>query len=213
MATKNKARLTTAATVAWSNGEPFDGYVLLQINLPSGYSQAMLEDDAPRLRVPLATPVKIRNGVVDQDTRAWFTNALVPPTTNYSAWWYDSNWRLISLGTELFSITTDPHTLTPPVLTVPTAASSSATPDETPVGNSQGFLATSGVPTRETPAGTVDGVNAIFTLSRSPSLLVLTRNGVVLEDGIAFIRSGVTITFQSGYIPTAGDVIRALLFG
>lgn len=68
-------------------------------------------------------------------------------------------------------------------------------------------------PTQETPVGTIDGVNPTFTISRSPAFLMLFRNGVKLEDGIGFIRTGTTITFQAGYIPFAGDVLRAILFG
>lgn len=71
----------------------------------------------------------------------------------------------------------------------------------------------------ETPAGTVDGDNAVFTLAAAPSpvaSLILTKNGVVLYEGTGYSLSGSTITFATGYVPvppvgldTIGDLIRA----
>lgn len=71
----------------------------------------------------------------------------------------------------------------------------------------------------EIPAGTVNGINAVFTLQNVPSpsqSLVLTRNGTVLYQGVGYVLSGGVITFNSGYIPlppsgsdTIGDLIRA----
>jgi len=56
----------------------------------------------------------------------------------------------------------------------------------------------------ETPAGTIDGVNAAFTLTGSPTppaSLTLTRNGIVQEQGVEYLLSGSTATFQPGSIP------------
>lgn len=71
----------------------------------------------------------------------------------------------------------------------------------------------------ETPAGTIDGTNPIFTLAQVPnpsSSVLLVKNGQVLFVGTGYVLSGQTITFQTGYIPNpptggdpVGDQIRA----
>lgn len=71
----------------------------------------------------------------------------------------------------------------------------------------------------ETPAGTIDGSNNLFTLAAVPNpttSVLLMRNGTVLYQGVGYTFNGQTITFQTGYIPqppsggdTTGDLIRA----
>ena len=64
----------------------------------------------------------------------------------------------------------------------------------------------------ETPAGTVDGFNAAFTLVNSPapgSSLLLFRNGVLQKPGFDFTLTGSTITFLSASVPLPGDTILA----
>jgi hypothetical protein len=66
----------------------------------------------------------------------------------------------------------------------------------------------------EIPSGVINGINNIFTLVNTPnpalSLLVL-RNGVQQEQGVAYTVSGNTISFTLNplYIPQTGDVIQA----
>jgi hypothetical protein len=64
----------------------------------------------------------------------------------------------------------------------------------------------------ETPTGSIDGVNATFTLATTPdppASLELTKNGVVQKPGIDFTLSGPTIMFLAGAIPQTGDVLLA----
>ncbi len=65
----------------------------------------------------------------------------------------------------------------------------------------------------ETPSGTINGVNATFTLSNSPNpaaSLVLTKNGVVQSaGGNGYTLSGLTITFTTLAIPQTGDELLA----
>ncbi len=69
------------------------------------------------------------------------------------------------------------------------------------------------MPTRATPAGTIDGANAAFTVPAN-SLLFLFANGVLRQPGgVHYTLSGignVTITYAAGYIPEAGDVHEAI---
>jgi hypothetical protein len=77
----------------------------------------------------------------------------------------------------------------------------------------QGQVDGSGLPNfsdRESPTGLIDGVNAIFTLSHTPSpatSLLLTKNGQTMYAGTAFTLSANQITFLGGYIPVTGDVL------
>ncbi len=64
----------------------------------------------------------------------------------------------------------------------------------------------------ETPAGTVDGVNAAFTLAHAPNpaqSLHLHRNGIRLTAGADYTLAGASITFVSGAIPEAGALLTA----
>lgn len=64
----------------------------------------------------------------------------------------------------------------------------------------------------ETPAGTIDGTNREFLLSRAPqppSSLLLYRNGILQAPGIDYTLSGRQITFCELCIPVPGDVLRA----
>jgi hypothetical protein len=64
----------------------------------------------------------------------------------------------------------------------------------------------------ETPNGTINGVNAIFTLANTPgsaTTMMLYRNGVLQANGVDYTVSGANITFAGGEIPQAGDILRA----
>jgi len=60
----------------------------------------------------------------------------------------------------------------------------------------------------EVPSGTVNGVNAVFTLTVAPNpaqSLILAVNGVIQKPGVDFTLSSGTVTFLSGAIPKTGD--------
>ena len=64
-----------------------------------------------------------------------------------------------------------------------------------------------------TPTGTIDGVNATFTLLSAPNppgSLTVARNGIIQTAGVDFNLSGtgVAITFLPGSIPQPSDIIR-----
>lgn len=65
--------------------------------------------------------------------------------------------------------------------------------------------------TIETPGGTVDGANDTFTLSVSPTLLILWKNGLYMNPGSDYTLVGSTITFAVGQIPPTGAVLAAAL--
>jgi hypothetical protein len=60
-----------------------------------------------------------------------------------------------------------------------------------------------------TPAGTINGSNAVFTLPNAPNpaqSLQLFKNGRKMFSSIDFTIAGNTITYQSGSVPQSGDV-------
>jgi hypothetical protein len=72
--------------------------------------------------------------------------------------------------------------------------------------------AAAGFQDAETPAGSMNGVNATFTLSQAPSpasSLLLHRNGLLMKNGLDYTLAGGTVTFVAGAIPQSGDVLVA----
>lgn len=61
----------------------------------------------------------------------------------------------------------------------------------------------------EVPAGTINSINAVFTLSQSPDVLILFKNGVEQKLTVDYNLSGSTITFVVGAIPTTGSSLDA----
>ena len=64
----------------------------------------------------------------------------------------------------------------------------------------------------ETPGGTLNGINAAFTLLFAPSpvnSLILFRNGLLQTHGFDFALAGNVVTFLPGSIPQAGDELSA----
>jgi hypothetical protein len=64
----------------------------------------------------------------------------------------------------------------------------------------------------EIPAGTLDGVNAAFTLVTTPSppsSLTLFRNGMLLKQNLDYTLSSSSLIFQSGSVPRAADSLLA----
>ena len=59
------------------------------------------------------------------------------------------------------------------------------------------------------PIGTVNGVNATFTIPTTPgSVVMVFRNGVLQKGGgFDYTLSGTTITFATASIPLTGDTL------
>ena len=130
------ATLDQSVTVSWSNGDVFNGFLLLGLVVPSSGGTSWAELDlggqAPAERIPLWTKVPIVNGKFDGTVGVLYTSSIAPPNTKYAAWYYDQTLtppRKIAGPSDLFTVTT--ATLTPPslTLTVPTAGVTPPTPD------------------------------------------------------------------------------------
>jgi hypothetical protein len=150
--------------------------------------------------------VPIRQGVYDPATQVWRTDAILPLSVRYSSFYYDSTDRFIAVGPDLFTITADSYVLTPPTLTDPTAAVVSVTPETVP---SAPVTVTIG-PTREDVQGTKNGSNTAFTITRTGTLVMIMWNGMVLDEGVGYTKSGTAITMT--YAPESGDSLEALIW-
>ena len=63
---------------------------------------------------------------------------------------------------------------------------------------------------QETPSGAINGVNATYTVSQTPSpgaSLAVYRNGVRLTAGVDYTAVGQAITFGSTLVPQTGDAL------
>jgi hypothetical protein len=63
---------------------------------------------------------------------------------------------------------------------------------------------------QEVPAGAINGVNATFTLSQTPSpsvSLAVYRNGLRMTPGVDYTLSGAVITFMAGLLPQSSDTL------
>jgi hypothetical protein len=61
-----------------------------------------------------------------------------------------------------------------------------------------------------TPTGAINGVNATFTLSQSPSpsaSLTVFLNGLLQTAGVDYTAAGTAITFATASLPQAGDIL------
>lgn len=63
----------------------------------------------------------------------------------------------------------------------------------------------------ETPAGTIDGANRVFSLAQLPitGSLQLFRNGLIQKEGLHFTVSDQTVTFAETATPETNDVLIA----
>ena len=213
MSVQNIAQLTYGSTIQWVSGVPFNGYVLLLAALPSksgtAYQSVFLRNCQPKTEVPKRIKIPIREGVYDTDVRVWRTDSLVPTLVRYCAFFYDDSDRLIANGASLFTITADPHTLTPPTLTDPDVATSCPTPEAVTILVPS---TNAGTVTREDLTGTKNGVNDTFTITIGGSIVMVIWNGTVLEEGVGYTRADKTITMAAGYIPGATDSLECLIF-
>jgi hypothetical protein len=63
---------------------------------------------------------------------------------------------------------------------------------------------------QETPSGAINGINAAFTLSQTPSpstSLIVYRNGVRLTSGIDYTAVGNALAFVGTLVPQSGDIL------
>lgn len=118
---------TLTGTVTYSNSTLLDGYVLILMAFPTGYTSATIANQLIPQPIGDHVKVRIQQGVYDQSARIYQNAYLEPPNIQYCAYFYDNN--NTQLGhTALFTISTSPYTITVPTFAVPTATAVIPTP-------------------------------------------------------------------------------------
>lgn len=216
-----QASIKSTSRVEWSDGSPFNGFLLVGLALPtvSGYTYArtFLGNTGKPQRIPLWTKIPIDTGVYDNAAKVFFNADLDPPNTRYSAWWYDHNNRQVAGPASLFEVTTDPHVLATPTLTVPSVPITLPAPQVDIPADPVNFAA---YVYGEIPTGTISGTNGAdgnptFTLNYTPAppgSLILVKNNVILNQDTDYSISGNTITYLTGSIPITGDFHIAVMY-
>jgi hypothetical protein len=151
------ATLNQNTVVSWSNGDAFNGYLLIGLVLPQGgttyWAEVDLGGQSPGERIPLFQRVAIVNGQFENNVGVIYTTSLSPPNTRYVCWYYDQSVyppRQIAGPSPVFTVTSTP--LTPPSLTLTAPIIGSVIPDPS-------------YPTQETAPMVIDRVYEVPTLS------------------------------------------------
>lgn len=200
------AQITTSADIAWASGEPFDGYLVLKLVPPDGRLNCVWEDTGVRAASRYVVPVVA--GVLDVNVKIPYTASLTPPGSQYRAFWYDKALIQIAAAAGFITITADPTVITPATLTDPTAAVVPPSMDTNPE-----VVASTGAFTVEEIAGTKNGSNTAFTISRNATIVIVTFEGQVIDEGTGYTRSGTAITAVAPKIPASDSSYKAILVG
>lgn len=119
---------TLTGTVTYSDGVTlFDGWVLLLLAFPSGYTYATVGDQLVPQQVGDHIRVRIQNGVYDGSARIYFNTSIQPPSTKYVAYFYDNENTQLGV-TALFTVSSSPYTISVPSMTKPSATAVVPTP-------------------------------------------------------------------------------------
>ncbi len=199
---------TLSGTVTYSNTTLFDGWAVLLIAYPDGYTSASIANQLVPQTVAQYVRVRVQQGVYDQSARIIQNSCLEPPNTQYAAYYYDNN--NVNLGhTGLFTVSSSPYTITQPTLTSPAATAIIPTPGCS--GGSSAFLPNADWYDTTTPP---DGIRTEFYFPYDPN--IVTFNGVIQFEGISYTKSynGTSyVIILNDYLgniitPTATDVLR-----
>jgi hypothetical protein len=67
----HRVQLVSTSTITWSDGTPFNGYVILIMALPTQgtqqWTQVALRDCKPKRKCPQRVKISIREGVYDTE--------------------------------------------------------------------------------------------------------------------------------------------------
>lgn len=211
MASEQKAELT--GTITYSDGTNFNGWMLVGLVPPlrgsTAYTSFYKVYSQQRTKLPQWVSFQIKDGEFQSPAKLRFNSSISPPSTKYVSFFVDYEGNTLATGS-LFTVTATPHAIVEPSFAIPTPGTTAPTPCQGVSGVSVSALST---PIRETPTGTIDGVNATFVLSITPpAFAIIILNSAVMEEGTAYTISGNTIVFEAAYIPSVGSTIEAIIF-
>ena len=119
----------------WSDGSNFNGFMLLELLMPSDGITPWAEVDYgnlfPGIRLPIMQKIPIVDGQANGGCGVFLNPDLVPPGSKYTVWFYDSTNRQLAGPSASFNVTTTGAFKPPviPVLTVPSTTAPVVNPD------------------------------------------------------------------------------------
>lgn len=128
----SQALFNSDQQVFWSDGNPFDGFGLIELVLPksdsSTWAYVSLGNAFPGLQLPLFQIIPIVYGSFNGSCGIYLNSAITPPGSYYRMYYYDATMRQISGPGSNFQVTsTSAFTPTIPTLTIPTGVTNSPT--------------------------------------------------------------------------------------
>lgn len=218
MAQPRIGKFSQSATVSWSDGTAFNGFLLVGIALPTlsgtAFTAALYGNSGVAPRLPQFVKVPISEGFYNSSCGLFYTSDITPPGTLFYSWLYTGGTsgvpaRMVSGPSSSFSVTSD--TITPPTLT-PTTPSAGSIPDP------DAASIASTAPTQITltfysPAETCNDVVTSFTFTGIPQFVLY--NGQVRLEGAGYSRVGFVITLLDAigtpFAPETGATVKAVL--
>lgn len=170
-------KVSNNATVSWSDGSEFNGYMLVGLSSPELSSQTFPNVrygnvGEPTETIPVFVKIPIKHGQFNQTVGVFFNEDLSPPNTLYYAWMYTNTDFQVAGPSSSFSVTQDGWT--PPSFSLGTPTSGDA-----PIPNENDNNTVIPPPIPSILTGNVDGNGFDIT-----NLDVLSANTVTADDGI-----------------------------
>lgn len=115
--------MSASGLVRWSNGELFDGYLMIGIAPPVGLADNKVQyfGSLSKQQLPQWCRIAIISGVIDNVSRVFQNASIDPPNSRYAIYWTDRAFNVLYTPVALVTIATDPYQITVPTLTAPTA--------------------------------------------------------------------------------------------
>ena len=101
---------TVNGTVTYSDTTPFDGWLLLSLTFPAGYTTATIGNQLVPQKIGNLVQVRIQNGVYDPATHVYQSASIQPPDTQYTPKWYTNDMQLLATGSPV-TVSATPLTL------------------------------------------------------------------------------------------------------
>jgi len=91
---------TATGTIYWSNGDLFDGWLLIGVVPPQSGGTNWPTVKPSDMVSPIALPpfymIRIKLGTPETNTKVFYTSDITPPNTEYVAWLCDINYQLMT---------------------------------------------------------------------------------------------------------------------
>lgn len=124
-----------SGTFSWSNGDLFNGFLVLALVFPTSggaaWPEITVEPNQSRQRIPVWITIPIKDGVANQQCGVFYNADIDPPNTKYASYYYDTSLKSVaspSSSSDFFTVSADPTTPTTYTLTVPTAGTAVPSP-------------------------------------------------------------------------------------